>query len=238
MMGYVAWLGSISCRLLFRVHCVHYIGYSHPHLTFRHSRLSTLYRVCGGGWTQRCTHTHTHATRQTFPHLPLFHNTCHPRGQLPEQLCGVSEGVSLHPPLLSGIHPHGQNRGLLIIWTHQQRKDCDDVFWPDCVIIVWGGSSSRRGHIGLQIYHEEAHVGYERVVWGTLVHIEMAMSLSGHNNVRQNNCSQTFLLFRLSWLSWNDKMLKLINTACTLTRPDWSVRKMTWVTPLAPYVST
>lgn len=33
-------------------------------------------------------------------------------------------------------------------------------------------------------------------------------------------------------------MLKLINTACRLTQPDWSVRKMTRVTPLVPYVST
>lgn len=59
MMGYVAWLGSVSWRLLSTVHCVHYIGYSHPHLTFRHSRLRTLSRGCGGSWTQRCTHTHT-----------------------------------------------------------------------------------------------------------------------------------------------------------------------------------
>lgn len=125
MMGYVAWLGSVSCRLLSTVHCVHYIGYSHPHLTFRHSRLRTLSRGCGGSWTQRCTHTHT----KHFPIFPCFATpVAHVANSLNSYVLYASlrniftfkdrltSGVSLHPPLLSGIHPHGQNRGLLIVW--------------------------------------------------------------------------------------------------------------------------
>lgn len=136
MTGYVAQLGNIGCRLLFTMHYMHYIGYSHPHLTVRHSRLSALYRVCGGG-LDTAKHTYTPRAKP----FPIFLCFTTPVTHVANSLNSYVVSAKVHTPVRctlvcaiyshsktdspqvspcihhccdSGIYPHGPNRGLVI----------------------------------------------------------------------------------------------------------------------------